>query len=313
MGTARAQFPDCGITWQRIRPPVCLERWPYTYDPSCEAFTTVSSWWTHDWLRDAQGVLFDNNKRVSFMEFVELPRLTSQKLELALCLGSDAHDLEDRRMLEDHGWRVRHGHEVAGTPETYQAYIQTSRGEFSCAKPTCMRFQGAWVSDRTLCYLASGKPAVVQHTGPSAFLPNGEGMFRFSTAEEAMGAFEAINANYQWHCRKAREIVVTVTDPSNRPISAARVGMDTGLLRYGTIAEQSTDDNGRAALRLPAEAKAETVIHFAAQPGVRYAAENPRSYIESNVVGTFNLVEGLRQHPCGHLLIASTSSDGTAY
>ena len=207
VGTARAQFPDCGITWQRIRPPVCLERWPYTHDPACEAFTTVSSWWTHDWLRDAQGVLFDNNKRVSFMEFVELPRLTSQKLELALCLGSDSHDLEDRRMLEDHGWRVRHGHEVAGTPETYQAYIQRSRGEFSCAKPTCMRFQGAWVSDRTLCYMASGKPAVVQNTGPSAFLPNGQGMFRFSTPEEAVAGFEAINADYELHCRKAREIV----------------------------------------------------------------------------------------------------------
>jgi hypothetical protein len=69
-----------------------------------------------------------------------------------------------------------------------------------------MKFQGAWVSDRTLCYLASGKPVVVQHTGPSAFLPNGEGMFRFTTAEEAVGAFEAINANYEWHCCKAREI-----------------------------------------------------------------------------------------------------------
>jgi len=75
-----------------------------------------------------------------------------------------------------------------------------------------MKSQGAWVSDRTLCYLASGKPVVVQHTGPSAFLPNGEGMFRFSTAEEAMGAFEAINANYQWHCRKAREITEAYFD-----------------------------------------------------------------------------------------------------
>ena len=212
VGTARAQFPDCGIPWRRIRPPVCLERWPYTHDPTCEAFTTVSSWWSHDWVKDARGVLFDNNKRVSFMDFVELPRLTSQKLELALCLGNKPHDFEDRQMLERHGWRVRHGHEVAGTPEMYQAYVQRSRGEFSCAKPTCMKFQGAWVSDRTLCYLASGKPVVVQHTGPSAFLPNGEGMFRFSTAEEAMGAFEAINANYQWHCRKAREITEAYFD-----------------------------------------------------------------------------------------------------
>jgi hypothetical protein len=212
VGTVRARFPDCGIAWQRIRPPVSLERWPYTHDPTSEAFTTVSSWWSHDWVKDARGVLFDNNKRVSFMGFVELPRLTSQKLELALCLGTKPHDFEDRQMLERRGWRVRHGHEVAGTPEMYQAYIQRSRGEFSCAKPTCMKFQGAWVSDRTLCYLASGKPVVVQHTGPSAFLPNGEGMFRFTTAEEAVGGFEAINANYERHCRKAREITEAYFD-----------------------------------------------------------------------------------------------------
>jgi hypothetical protein len=230
VGTARAQFPDCGIAWQRIRPPVSLERWPYTHDPAGDAFTTVSSWWSHDWVRDARGVLFDNNKRVSFMDFVDLPQLTRQKLELALCLGNQPHDFEDRRELERHGWRVRHGHEVAGTPEMYQAYVQRSRGEFSCAKPTCMKFQGAWVSDRTLCYLASGKPVVVQNTGPSSFLPNGEGMFRFSTPEEAVGAFEAINANYEWHCRRAREIAEEYFDSARTAEAILNVALRESAL-----------------------------------------------------------------------------------
>ena len=69
-----------------------------------------------------------------------------------------------------------------------------------------MRFQNAWISDRTLCYLASGKPAVVQDTGPSSFLPNGEGMFRFSTMEEAVEALAAVDADYERHCRAAREV-----------------------------------------------------------------------------------------------------------
>jgi len=55
-------------------------------------------------------------------------------------------------------------------------------------------------------------------------------------------------------------------------------------------------------------AEADIVIHLAAQAGVRYSQENPRSYIESNIVGTFNLLESLRVHPCRHLLLASTSS-----
>jgi hypothetical protein len=206
VGTDAATFPDCGITWRHIHPPVCLKRWPFTFDSEYNVFTTVSSWWSHDWVKDADGNLFDNNKRVSFMEFIDLPQKTSQPLELALCLGDKQHDLVDRQTLERSGWRVRHAFEVSRTPAMYQSYVQASRGEFSCAKPTCMKFQGGWVSDRTLCYLASGKPVVVQHTGPSSILPNGEGMFRFKTMEDAVSALETVNADYERHCRAAREI-----------------------------------------------------------------------------------------------------------
>jgi UDP-glucuronate 4-epimerase len=50
------------------------------------------------------------------------------------------------------------------------------------------------------------------------------------------------------------------------------------------------------------------VIHLAAQAGVRYSMENPRAYIDSNIVGTFNLLEALRTRPCRQLIVASTSS-----
>jgi len=94
----------------------------------------------------------------------------------------------------------------------YQAYIQHSRGEFSCAKPSYIKLQTGWVSDRTVCYLASGKPVVVQDTGPSSFLPNGRGMFRFNTLQEAVDGLEAVNADYRRHCRAAREIAETYFD-----------------------------------------------------------------------------------------------------
>lgn len=218
VGTARALFPDCGITWIYSPPPVCLDLWPVAYDPTCEAFTTVSGWWSGRWIRvseNGEDVLLENTKRAAFLPFVELPVHTSQRLELALDLAGS--DTDARRMLEGRGWQVRHGREVARTPEMYQTYIQHSRGEWSAAKPSCMRFQNAWVSDRTLCYLATGKPVVVQDTGPSSFLPKDEGMFRFSTVAEAAAALAAINADYRRHSCAARQIVemyfnaVTVT------------------------------------------------------------------------------------------------------
>ena len=120
--------------------------------------------------------------------------------------------MKEWKEMEERGWRIRLSRDVAATPEMYQEYIAQSRGEFSCAKPSYRLFQNAWVSDRTACYLASGKPVVVQGTGQSELLPNGEGMFRFSTPAEAASAFDLINADYERHCRAARRLAETQFD-----------------------------------------------------------------------------------------------------
>jgi len=211
-GTPSAPVPACGLDWVHIRPAVCLELWPYAYDPECELFTTVTDWWSGfaSEIVDGREVLYDNNKRVSFLAFAELPRLTSQPLELAVYMAAD--DTEDRRTMERHGWRLRHSLEVSRTPEMYRSYIQRSRGEISCVKPSYIKLQNGWISDRSLCYLASGKPVVVQRTGLSSYLPSGEGILQFSSPAEAAKALAAVNADYERHCRSAREIAETYFD-----------------------------------------------------------------------------------------------------
>ncbi|MGD8868082.1 MAG: hypothetical protein PVI01_10640, partial [Gemmatimonadales bacterium] len=213
VGTPEARVPNCGLRWIGVQRPVCLDLWPMAYDPQCPAFTTVSTWSTADWLefkKNGKTILSENTKRRSFLRFLDLPLRTPQPLELALFLVAD--DEADRERLERHQWRVRDSRQVAGTPETYRAYIQRSRGEFSCAKPSCMAFRNAWISDRTLCYLASGKPAVVQNTGPSSYLPSGEGLFRFRTPSQAVEALQQINSDYERHCNAARAIAETHFD-----------------------------------------------------------------------------------------------------
>jgi hypothetical protein len=229
VGTSRARFSDCGLHWIHIRPPVCLDLWPFTYTPEAEAFTTVSSWSTTDWLKvqeNGQSVLRENTKRVAFLQLMELPRHTSQSLELALyfvdregpegggggCREQLERDREDLASLRRHGWHVIHSRAVAGSPDAYRSYIQQSRGELSCVKPSCVDFQNAWISDRTLCYLASGKPAVVQDTGPSGYLPDGEGMLRFTSLAEAVESLARVNGDYARHCHAARAIAETHFD-----------------------------------------------------------------------------------------------------
>jgi hypothetical protein len=203
VGAPNALFPDCGLPWQYTPPCVALDWWPLLPAPPEAPFTAVSSWFMGDWVADENGG-YPNDKRTGFLPLVELPRRTRQPLELAICLGGLE---EERRLLEQHGWRVRESQEASGTPEDYRRYLQTSRGEFGWTKPSCIRLQNAWISpDRTVCYLASGRPAVVQHTGPSRFLPDASGIFRYRSLAEAAQYLDAVAADYDRQSRLARKL-----------------------------------------------------------------------------------------------------------
>ena len=211
VGKGDSGIPDCGLPWRHIRPPVCLDLWPVVSATSGAAFTTVSGWSGEEWVQDGAH-LYENTKRVTFLRFLDLPRRTAPPLELALDLGPGDPDASDREALEQHGWRVRQAREVASTPEAYRAYIQSSRGEFGAAKPFHLLHRTAWVSDRTVCYLASGKPVVVADTGPSPTIPSGAGLHRITTVEEAAAAIATIEAHYAQHCQAARELAADLFD-----------------------------------------------------------------------------------------------------
>jgi hypothetical protein len=202
VGHPGSVIPTGGLAWQYTPPAVYLPAWPLSPSAPAAPYTTITHWWD-EW-QIVGGLDVDNSKRLSFLEYATVPELVDADLELALELLPA--DDGDRRLLTGHGWSVRGAAEVSSTPDAYQRYIQLSRGEFSCAKPSCMLLQNAWISDRTLCYLASGKPAVVQHTGPSGFLPDHQGLFRFRTVDEAVRAVREAEAGYEHHARAARAI-----------------------------------------------------------------------------------------------------------
>src|SRR6266702_7004049 len=205
VGTRVARFPDCGLRWLYTPPPIFLPEWPQVPELSSRTapYTTVAHWWGGTF--QFNGITFSNEKRASFLEYQNLPQRTPVSLELAVCLA-EFHE-EYRRLLEPKGWRLREAWDVTATPDAYRTYVQRSRGEFSCAKPAYISLETAWVSDRTLCYLASGRPAVVQHTGLSQFLPDAQGLFRFRSMDEAVRALAAAEADYERHGRAARALV----------------------------------------------------------------------------------------------------------
>ena len=203
VGTPEATFPDGGVRWLYTPPPVYLPEWPALAANGAARYTTVAHWWGGTF--EFNGTVFCNEKRVAFLEYLDLPTRSPVQLEVAVCLA--VHYEEYRQLMEPKGWRLREAWDVSATPEAYRAYVQGSRGEFSCAKPAYVALDTAWVSDRTLCYLASGKPAIVQHTGASRLLPDAEGLFRFRTMDEAVRALAAAEADYEHHGRAARALV----------------------------------------------------------------------------------------------------------
>ena len=200
---SRIGKPDCpipthGIEWKPARPPVALHLLPFQFRPDASCFTTVMAWASRD------PIVYDGVKYglkdIEFWRIADLPSRVSACVEIAL--GGVA----PYEQIAAKGWRLADAATVTATPWTYRDYIAQSRGEFSVAVNLEVKTRSGWFSDRTAAYLATGKPVVVQDTGFSDDLPCGEGLFAFTTLDEATRAIEDIGRDYHRHCLAARRI-----------------------------------------------------------------------------------------------------------
>lgn len=194
-------IPLQGVEWQRFVPPVALEYWPAQTDVTAANFTTIGQW-------RGQSAVWQGEtywpKREEYLRLIELPQRTTQSIELALLIHESETD--DLAALHSNGWRIVDPHEAAAGPDGFRSYIQQSRAEFSVAKNGYVKTRSGWFSDRTVCYLASGRPVLVQDTGIGKHLPVGRGLLTFSTIDEALGGIQSIDADYAGHCAAARRL-----------------------------------------------------------------------------------------------------------
>ncbi|HJQ25698.1 MAG TPA: hypothetical protein VKA60_17380 [Blastocatellia bacterium] len=202
-GHADCRVPAvAGFDFKPTRPAVVSDFWAANGDGAGHRLTTVGNWRQPCRLFNHAGEVYHWSKHYEFMKFLDLPRLTGQAFELAL----SSYEEEDRRLLEDHGWRVRDALPFSADLDAYRRYIKRSRGEFTVAKDQNVRLRSGWFSERSATYLAAGRPVVTQETGFSNHLPTGAGLFGFLNIEEAAGAVEAVNADYERHARAALNI-----------------------------------------------------------------------------------------------------------
>ena len=203
IGRPDCLIPTCGRDWLPIRQPALLDLWPCVPPEESGRFTTIASW------RGPYGPLEYGGLRLGvkaheWRKFLDLPLRVAGEFEVALDIHpADGKDLD---ALRQSGWRIVDPQSVAPDVTSMQRYIQSSSAEFSVAQGVYVATNSGWISDRTVCYLASGRPALVQDTGFSGNCTVGEGLVPFRTMEEAVASAADITRRHADHCAAAREI-----------------------------------------------------------------------------------------------------------
>lgn len=208
IGAAECEVPMLGLPWITSLPPVVLDEWPTAGEAPAYPFTTVGHWRSY-------GPIEHGGRRYgmrahSLRELVALPERCGG--EFALALGIHPGDGEDIAALESHGWRLLDPAAVAATPDSYRQFVRASQAELAVAKEGYVKSRSGWFSDRSACYLASGRPVVAQETGFSRHLPTGRGLLAFSDVDEAAAAVEEVRAHPQAHAEAARQIAEAYLD-----------------------------------------------------------------------------------------------------
>jgi hypothetical protein len=192
IGTDASDVPTGGFTWYKTWQPIVLELWQTAAPPVRDAFTTVMTWKIESFAD------VDGNKDREFIKFIDLPSRTGQRFELAIN--------GPQSLLRQYGWTTVDAMGVSRSLWDYRDFIQGSKAEFGVAKHGYVAHRSGWFSDRTECYLAAGRPAVVQDTGWSAHLPSGTGLIPFSTPEEALDGLDRVAGDWATHSRRASAI-----------------------------------------------------------------------------------------------------------
>jgi hypothetical protein len=192
IGTPACDVPTGDFTWHPTVQPVVVDLWRTERPPCRDRFTSVMTW------RNESFPDVDGQKDREFVAYVDLPSRTRARFELAVNGPAQA--------LADHGWGPVDAMGVSRSLWDYRDFVQDSKAEFGVAKHAYVSHRSGWFSDRTECYLAAGRPALVQDTGWSAHLPSGTGLLGFSTPEEALEGLERIERDYPVHAARASEL-----------------------------------------------------------------------------------------------------------
>jgi hypothetical protein len=204
VGTEKFGVPTHEFTWLPTRQPVVTDFWCSEHAPLPSAvFTSVANWSTSG-LKDIEwrGEKFLWSKSLEFLRFIEAPRAAGETFELATNIAEP----DVREQFLRNGWRFHPPDGLSADINLYRDYIAQSKGEFTAAKEQYVRLNTGWFSDRSACYLASGRPVITQDTGFAEHYGERGGVLAFRSLGEIVEAVKMVNADHGHHAKAAREL-----------------------------------------------------------------------------------------------------------
>jgi hypothetical protein len=209
VGRTDCRVPTGGLVWQPTVQPIALEHWTEELagpmdpgHPASGAWTTVMNWASYKPL-EFQGEFY-GQKDLEFRKFINLPSHASRSMKWVVAMGQGIGQQRPTAQLEQEGWTVLEPDQHLPDHLSYRRFLAHSRAEWSIAKNGYVASRSGWFSCRSACYLALGRPVVVQDTGWSEHLPHGEGVMRFTSMEDCVSALAAVEADYPRHSEAAR-------------------------------------------------------------------------------------------------------------
>ncbi|MGH2684062.1 MAG: glycosyltransferase family 1 protein [Actinomycetota bacterium] len=204
LGHPGCALPSLGLPWHPTRPPVVSDAW--SPRPPGERWTTVMTWDNYGAPIEYEGITY-GSKEPQLAAIETLPGRVPACLEMAV--GGVGAPVDRWR---EEGWSIVDSPTVSSTAACYRNYVAGSRGELSVAKNVYVATNSGWFSCRSVCYLAAGRPVVVEDTGFSEVVPTGEGLLAFRTVDEAAAAVQSVERDYAAHQDAARSVVAAHFD-----------------------------------------------------------------------------------------------------
>jgi hypothetical protein len=206
------RVPKYELKWHITRQPVCLQYWNNNLAiPPASGFTTIMN------LAARKKIVYKGEewgqKDVEFEKILQLPKkYRSSLFKIILSCSVNNKDDKEYSWLKKAGWDIIKADDVIKDVNDYREFIFQSLGEFSVAKETYVKANTGWFSCRSACYLAAGRPVIVQDTEWTKYLPAGQGLLAFTDVQSAFKAIDTVMADTKKHAKAAKEIAAEYFD-----------------------------------------------------------------------------------------------------